>query len=114
MNKHPKKDEMVAAIRDLLKDGHPTKEIKDYIEEELKKHPDPPTFQTIYDWIKEVSEKIHNDGWMSDREKYRNNLVARKKMILEDLEFSYDRETDPIEKRKIGQAILKHSFMKNI
>ena len=114
MNKHPKKDEMVSAIRDLLKDGHPTKDIKDYIEKELKKDPNPPTFQTIYDWIKDVTDEIKDDGWISEREQYRNKLLARKKLILEDWELAYDIETDPVEKRKIGQAILKHSFMKNL
>ena len=29
MNKHPKKDEMLEAIRDLLKDGHEKKDIKE-------------------------------------------------------------------------------------
>jgi len=114
MNKHPKKDEMVSAIKDMLKDGHPTKDIKDYIEDELKKEPDPPHFSTIYEWIKEVAEKIQGDGWISQREAYRNKLLTRKKQILDDLEQAYDLETDPKEKRKIGQIILKHPLVKHI
>ena len=114
MKKHPRKDEMLGAIRDLLNDGHPKSEIKDYILNELKDDPDLPTFQTIYDWIKDVSEDIQKDGWICEKEQYRNNLVARKKKILADWEFDYDNESDPIEKRKIGRDILKHSFMKNI
>ena len=114
MNKHPKKDEMIEAIRDLLKDGHEKKDIKEIIQEELKKEPNPPTFQTIYDWIKEVEEKIQEDGWISEHERARKDKLETAQGILDDLRVAYALENDPKEKRKIGQAILNHPFMKKL
>ena len=113
MNKHPKKDEMLEAIRDLLKDGHEKHYIKEIIQKELKED-NPPTFQTIYDWIAEVEKKIQEDGWISAPERIRRDKFETAQGILDDLRVAYVLETDPKEKRKIGREIMNHPFMKKL
>ena len=120
MNKHEKKDDCIESIKDLLKDGYPKKEIHDQIshelDEDLKKGniKNIPTFQTIYDWINEVEERIIDDGFISDKEKKRLERVKDMEMIYNDLKTSYINEVNPEKKAKFGEKMLKHPYLKHI
>ena len=120
MNKHSKKDDCIESIRDLLKDGYPKKEIHDRISHELSEDikkgiiEKAPTFQTIYDWINEVEEKIIDDGFISDKEKRRLAYLKDMELVYENLKTSFTNETNPEKKAKFGAMMLKHPYLKHL